>query len=333
MTDTLLDSYSETNADQGFVSLSNWNAVYSAVGQSFKTPNDGISYILTIAKFLLAKSAGATGNIRVDIYAHTGVFGTSSLPTGGILASSDDVDASTLNLTTPALYTFTFSGANQITLTPNTSYCIMVKGITLADGTVNMPYDNSVPTHQGNRFYWVGAWDYTTKDMPFYVYGEPIQFTLTITATDNVTTSPTEGAHDYIMNTDVPVTATVDAHYYLSDWLLDSVSQGVTTNPFTVTMDADHELTPVISLQKVLTITCGSGGTLDKATGYYNTGTPVTVTATAAERHHFFKWTLDGLPKGYISPIIVTMNTDHSLTAQFQKLSSLFQDIIRQVER
>ena len=61
-----------------------------AVGQSFT----GNGLILNSAEFYLKKKGSPTGNAVVKIYAHSGTYGTSSVPTGSALATSDNFDVS-----------------------------------------------------------------------------------------------------------------------------------------------------------------------------------------------------------------------------------------------
>lgn len=143
-----LDSYAESNFS-GAVTLS--AAGQHSAGQSFTTLNDGYIYLLTSAKFYLKLNAGSTYNLTAKVHTHSGTYGTSSLPTGAALATSNAV---TTGLTGDyALVTFTFSGANQIYLQPNTHYTIHVT-INSGDGSVLLGFDASSPSHSGNYFYW-----------------------------------------------------------------------------------------------------------------------------------------------------------------------------------
>src|SRR4051794_23390494 len=101
---TLIDSYSETNK-------SNISFVYTAnyLGQSFT----GTGLAIGSAQWYMRKSGSPSGNLVAKIYAHSGTYGTNSLPTGVALATSDVVNSTTLP-TSFTLVTFTFSGANQI---------------------------------------------------------------------------------------------------------------------------------------------------------------------------------------------------------------------------
>jgi len=141
-------------------------------GQSFIA----IAGILESAKFLMYKSLSPTGNAYAKIYAHSGTYGTSSLPTGIALATSDALDVSTLSLDSPALAEFTFSGANRITLTAGTNYCISIEYGSPEDYVFSVG-DQSSPTHSGNYYCYdtkTSGWIANSGvDMNFYVYLTP----------------------------------------------------------------------------------------------------------------------------------------------------------------
>jgi hypothetical protein len=68
-----------------------------------------------------------------------------------------------------------------------------------------------------------------------------INYTLTITTTTGGTTSPAPGNHVYPSGTNVLVTATPQSGYNFDHWELDGLNVG-STNPYTVTMNANHTL-------------------------------------------------------------------------------------------
>lgn len=164
----IVDSYSESNQS---IDYEIWaNTARYQMAQSFT----GDGNVLDSIALYLAKLGSPAGNMTVYIYAHTGTFGTSSLPTGSILATSDTINANTLS-TSHVLTTFNFSGANRITLTNTTKY-VLVIDFESGDGsnTVKVGVDSSSPTHAGNaaendaRF---GGWTARSgTDLCFYVY-------------------------------------------------------------------------------------------------------------------------------------------------------------------
>lgn len=93
-----------------------------AYGQSFHAPSD-VPRRLISGSFNIKKVLAPTGNIYMKLYEHSGVFGTSSLPTGIALAASAAVDVATLG-TSFADVTFTFSDG---VLIPGRDYVITVE--------------------------------------------------------------------------------------------------------------------------------------------------------------------------------------------------------------
>src|SRR5574343_703571 len=120
----IIDSYSESNYNNALTFYSGYSI--QKVGQSFHNTN-GCN--LLSAKFYCIKIGSPTGNIYANVYAHTGTYGSTGKPTGSALATSDAVDVSTLD-TNPnwKLIEFTFSGANQIALSENTNYVVVIDG-------------------------------------------------------------------------------------------------------------------------------------------------------------------------------------------------------------
>lgn len=176
---TLIASYAETNQDSFFALQdehpSDVDGQYSAAGQSFQTTT---SMRLKNAVFYMMKTGLPTGTMTAQLYAHSGVYGTSSKPTGAALATSDAFDCSTLG-GAYALVNFTFSGANQYVMAASTSYCIAVVNSGNAVSLVNYPRvgaDTSAPGAPGNAFFYNdGAWENPggATDTIFYVYGSP----------------------------------------------------------------------------------------------------------------------------------------------------------------
>ena len=174
---TLIDSYSEANRSLGYSCSDHHpsDSIYnSAVGQSFTC--DG-AYKITSCKFYMMKLGSPTGMGHAVLYAHSGTYGTSSLPTGEPLATSDDFDVEDLT-SNLILHTFAFTGAQQYLMSADTKYCIEFESP--ATGTIdsnNRPHaglDHTSPTHDGsgNRFA-DGLWRIADgRDICFYVYGE-----------------------------------------------------------------------------------------------------------------------------------------------------------------
>jgi hypothetical protein len=166
---TLIDSYSETNQDGG-ASVSAGSFNNQIVGQSFTGASQ--IYGLQTVKFYLRKSGSPTGSAYAKLYSHDGTYGSSSLPTGSALATSSVLDVSTLT-TEYQLITFTFSEP-YYDINATTYYVITFD---YAEGNnsnyIEVGLDSSSPSHSGNScYYTLGSWtSYTGWDFVFYVYG------------------------------------------------------------------------------------------------------------------------------------------------------------------
>jgi hypothetical protein len=162
---TIMDSYSESNWSWN-ISIGSMYGI--GMGQSFT----GDGGTLNSAKFFLSINTATPpiGNCFAKIYAetHATVFGIDSIPTGGVLATSDGVNPALLG-DSEALITFTFSGANKIVLANGTKYCVTIEygGANF----VRVGIDNTAPTAPGNGCDLGGfGWSARPDDTIFYVY-------------------------------------------------------------------------------------------------------------------------------------------------------------------
>lgn len=145
-----------------------------AGGQTF-TGNGGM---LGTAKWKLNQvnaSASPSLVLAAKVYAHSGTWGNSGVPTGAALATSDGVNATTLSASYDWV-TFSFSGANQVVLTNGTHYVVTLEissGSPDPTTTINLGVE-SFNAHAGNHCYiwpygsttWVA---YAPYDTPFFV--------------------------------------------------------------------------------------------------------------------------------------------------------------------
>lgn len=185
--DSKLDFYSESNyaATWGMASSTYTSAGQSIVGNGRK---------LNSIKFYLSKTAGATGAMTVELYAHSGTFGVSSLPAGTALATATVIDASTLN-TSPALVEFTFP--SPYTLEKDNYYCII---LSYSGSTqIGLGRDYSSPTAPGNFITFVGVYgwqSWPTNDAIYYIYtdGDAPLFDKLSATPDAAFTDVTNGA-------------------------------------------------------------------------------------------------------------------------------------------
>uniref|UniRef100_UPI00262B9265 InlB B-repeat-containing protein n=1 Tax=uncultured Tenacibaculum sp. TaxID=174713 RepID=UPI00262B9265 len=126
--------------------------------------------------------------------------------------------------------------------------------------------------------------------------------------------------NDYDNGTNVTLTATPNAGYQFDGWSGDASG---TTNPLTITMDADKTVTAVFSkIQHTLT-TNATNGTIARnpntpSAGTYDFGTDVVLTATPNAGYQFDGWSGDA--SGTTNPLTITMDADKTVTAVFSKI-------------
>ncbi len=165
MVEVLIDSYSESNQSDDFSLYAGGGA--QGLGHSFIATANNLARIVLYLK----KVGSPTGNAVAKLYAHSGTYGTSSVP-GALLATSDNFDVSTL-ITSWRLEGFTFSGAEQYALVIGTEYVLTIEySGGNSSNKVVMGFDSSSPTHGGNFMYNISSWiAQSTRDACFYVYG------------------------------------------------------------------------------------------------------------------------------------------------------------------
>jgi hypothetical protein len=152
---TIADSY----FDPAYILDAAWESIEEGV--SFLSSASGT---LTKVSFWLSKVGTLTGNMKVNLYEHTGIYGSSSTP-GALLATSDSIDVSTLPTST-AQIDFEFSGA--FSLVAGTHYIATVHYVG-ADPTnyYTMAYMPVPPgSHPGCEVenLGVGGWDVDTLE-------------------------------------------------------------------------------------------------------------------------------------------------------------------------
>jgi len=165
---TIIDSYSESNCNWFDIPGNQNMGAYPYWGQSFTGNGQNLDKV----KLYLSKEGSPTGSATVSIYAHSGEYGTTGIPTGNILATSDTFDISALT-ESYQLVDFPFSGANRINLGDGTRYFLVIDCPDSSGNYVKIGIDTSSPTHGGNEAYYNNGWYYRAgTDMCFYVYGE-----------------------------------------------------------------------------------------------------------------------------------------------------------------
>ncbi|WP_299680475.1 choice-of-anchor Q domain-containing protein, partial [uncultured Tenacibaculum sp.] len=157
----------------------------------------------------------------------------------------------------------------------------------------------------------------TTVDMGAYEYNPSLtnQYTLTLNAVDGtITPNPAGGTYDD--GSVVTLTATPDSGYEFTGWSGDASG---TTNPLTITMDADKTVTANFGpIQRTLTLNATNGSVTvapNPSTGTYDDGSVVTLTATPDSGYEFTGWSGDA--SGTTNPLNITMDADKTVTANF----------------
>ncbi len=160
---TVTDSYGEANQN----ATTALNDTITAAGQSIT--GDGGE--LTGVQLYLSKTGSPTGTAVAKLYAHSGVFGTSSVPTGGVLATSETIDVSELT-TSLQLIRFNFDTEQKYTLVNATNYVIVIEYTSgTAVNYVNVGTDTTTPSHGGNFSTYDASWTAVAgTDAIFYVY-------------------------------------------------------------------------------------------------------------------------------------------------------------------
>lgn len=164
---TVVDSYSETNSN-AFYALYSGNL--TGLGQSITVSTYAT---LTTVQFYLAKVGSPTGNVVAKLYHYSGTPGSTAIPSGAAVATSDNFNIASLT-TTLTLTTFTFSGANLINLSDSSGHYITTVEYSGGNGTnyLRVGYDSS-STHSGNQVsQFSGDWTAPSGAATiFYVYG------------------------------------------------------------------------------------------------------------------------------------------------------------------
>jgi uncharacterized repeat protein (TIGR02543 family) len=159
----------------------------------------------------------------------------------------------------------------------------------------------------------------------------PITRVLTINATNghvNVTgaanSKSQKTSNDFYFNDGetTSLTAVPATGYQFDGWSGDATG---TTNPLSLTMDADKTITAIFSpIQRTLTINATNGSVVaypSPINGTYDDGTIVTLTATANTGYGFTNWSGD--VSGTTNSITITMNGNQTVEANFSSTASI----------
>jgi hypothetical protein len=152
---------------------------------------------------------------------------------------------------------------------------------------------------------------------------------LTITVDGSGTTDPASGSYQYDAGSIVEVDAQAATGWSFDHWELDGVNVGSAAS-YSVTMDDDYTLTAIFKQDSPpsqpiyydLMIGIEESGTTTPSPGShtYTEGSTVVVDAQPDAGWMLNYWELDGVNIGSTDPYTVTMNTDHTLIAVFEKI-------------
>lgn len=170
------ESTKETDCNDTGSSFQLGNA--TIIGQSQSFANGVNAQFCTRARFSLRKVGSPTGAITCKLYAHSGTFGSSSIPTGAALATSVTLEAALL---TTAYLEYEFAFLTQALMAASTNYTITVEHAVI-DGSNYIEVEGLATsgTHAGNRAQLVTAtWTATAgDDLKVEVYASPQVFEL-----------------------------------------------------------------------------------------------------------------------------------------------------------
>ncbi|MFA5764331.1 MAG: LamG-like jellyroll fold domain-containing protein, partial [archaeon] len=176
-----MDNYLSVGSNLTYLQYSGWN---QALGQSFT----GDGGTLNSATFQMNKTGSPIGNLVFKIYGHSGVFGTSSISNGTVLATSESINVSTLNAALMDV-TLSFIGANKIVLTNGTNY-VLTSEYSGGDSSnyLSVTEYYSSPLHGGNLMWADNGVDFTpqsSQDFYFSVNKDSSYTNLTSEVTIN----------------------------------------------------------------------------------------------------------------------------------------------------
>lgn len=126
-----------------------------------------------------------------------------------------------------------------------------------------------------------------------------VDYTLTVLANADGTTSPASGAYTYTEGEVALVTATANTGYSFDYWFVENtVNRNITGNPLSLAMDHNYTVTPTFMLgekpQYNVTVTIQGQGTTNPSEGSYTfvEGQSLTIVATPSAGWTFANWTI-----------------------------------------
>ena len=304
-------------------------------GGGWISNNASVASTVYVGPYAIVKGGTLTGNVRVEDFATV---------EGGNISGSAIITGNSY------VYNATISGnavvegngwmeGGSVTNTANLKGNAMCWGATYS-GTVVVGGDAEVPSCAAGVYmqapYWrngrtecdgKGATDasnidinatftnFTAAQMAFSTTpacsNVATTYTLATTVVGSGTVNPASGTFN--AGTMQTLTATPATGYTFTGWSGDATG---TTNPLSVTMTANKNITATFTINKyTLATTVVGSGTLSPASGSFNYNTVQTLTATPATGYTFTGWSGDAT--GSTNPLSVTMTANKNITATF----------------
>jgi len=157
-----------------------------------------------------------------------------------------------------------------------------------------------------------------TMDADKEVWAVFSSYILTLEVSGSGQLSPPAGQYAVVADAVETLTAFADPGWRFDHWVVNGADAG-TDNPLTMTMDEDKTVTALFVQQFALTLSVIGDGALAPPSGLYthDAGTDVPITATPDSGHELLGWVVDGDVEDPVSPLTVTMDADHDVSALF----------------
>jgi uncharacterized repeat protein (TIGR02543 family) len=149
-----------------------------------------------------------------------------------------------------------------------------------------------------------------------FAIGEKKTYSITASAGTGGTISPS-GTVTVTHGDDQSFSIAANAHYHISDVLVDTSSQGAISAYTFTNVTAAHIIAASFALDTYTLTVNTTDGTVAKNPDQpiYNHGLSVELTATPAVGYHFVDWTGDAT--GSVNPVTITMDSNKNITANF----------------
>ncbi len=149
-----------------------------------------------------------------------------------------------------------------------------------------------------------------------FAIGEKKTYSILASAGTGGTISPS-GTVTVTHGNDQSFSIAANAHYHISDVLVDTISQGAVSSYTFTNVTAVHTIAVSFALDTYTLTVNATNGTVAKNPDQptYNHGTSIELTATPAVGYHFVDWTGDAT--GSANPVTVTMDGNKNITANF----------------